>query len=73
MNVEQALQWADGNTTQEAVDRLRSRKVAMVLSGEVRRLRTVEIAAHNLIAQKGRHNTEIAYKRLEEALKSTNA
>ena len=26
-------------------------------------------AAKNLVAQKGRHNTEIAYKRLEEAVK----
>ncbi len=26
-------------------------------------------AAKNLVAQKGQHNTEIAYKRLEEAVK----
>jgi hypothetical protein len=29
----------------------------------------VEAAAKNLVAQKGRYNTEIAYKKLEETLK----
>ena len=36
---------------------------------EIERLRLIETAARNLIAQKGRHNTEIAYKKLEEVLK----
>lgn len=31
---------------------------------ELERLRDIEAAARNLIAQKGRHNTEIAYRRL---------
>jgi hypothetical protein len=35
---------------------------------EVNRLRRIEKAARNLVAQKGRHNTETAYHRLEEAL-----
>ncbi|MFZ4538945.1 hypothetical protein [Propionivibrio sp.] len=38
---------------------------------EIDALRVVVIAAENLIAQKGRHNTQIAYKRLVEALKVT--
>lgn len=36
---------------------------------ELERLRKIESAARNLIAQRGRHNTEIAYVRLAEALK----
>lgn len=36
---------------------------------ELERLRRIESAARNLIAQRGRHNTEIAYGRLVEALK----
>lgn len=40
---------------------------------EAERMREIEIAAQNLIAQKGRHNTEIAYKRLEALLKTPNA
>lgn len=35
----------------------------------IERLEKIEAAALNLIAQKGRHNTEQAYKRLEEVLK----
>jgi len=37
----------------------------------IERLTKIEAAARNLIAQKGRHNTEIAYKKLEEALRDT--
>lgn len=36
---------------------------------EIARLREIEDAARNLVAQKGRHNTEIAYKRLADALR----
>lgn len=36
---------------------------------ELERLRTIEAAAKNLAAVKGRHHTEIAYKRLEATLK----
>lgn len=32
----------------------------------------VVVAAKNLIAQKGRHNTQIAYERLEASLKTPN-
>ena len=35
---------------------------------EIARLRKIEHAAKTLVAQKGRHNTEIAYKRLVDAL-----
>lgn len=35
---------------------------------EIDRLRAIESAAMNLVAQKGRHNTEIAYRRLVETL-----
>ena len=34
---------------------------------------TIAAAARNLIAQKGRHNTEIAYKRLENAIAKERA
>jgi len=36
---------------------------------ELARLTEIEAAARNLVAQKGRHNTEIAYKKLEGLLK----
>lgn len=36
---------------------------------EIERLRKIEEAAQNLLSVKGRHHTEQAYKRLEEALK----
>ena len=36
---------------------------------ELDRLRTIEAAARNLAKVKGRHNSEIAYNRLMEALK----
>lgn len=36
MNLQQALKWADDNAQSEAVDRLRSRKVAQVLAATVR-------------------------------------
>ena len=39
------------------------------LREELERLRKIEAAAKNLIAQKGRHNTEQAYRKLEEAMK----
>lgn len=48
---------------------VRMRQVS-ALCDEVERLREIESAAKNLIAQKGRHNTEIAYKRLEDVLKT---
>lgn len=39
---------------------------------EAAKLRAIAAAAQNLVAQKGRHNTEIAYKRLEEAVSKIN-
>ena len=36
---------------------------------EIERLHKIEAAAKNLTAQKGRHNTEQAYRKLEEAMK----
>lgn len=36
MDLQQALKWADENSRAEAVDRLRSRKVAKVLAATVR-------------------------------------
>jgi hypothetical protein len=39
------------------------------LADEVERLCRIEAAAKNLIAVKGRHHSEMAYKRLEEELK----
>lgn len=36
MDIQQALKWADENAQGEAVDRLRSRKVAKVLAATVR-------------------------------------
>ena len=39
------------------------------LTAEIERLTKIEDAARNLVAQKGRHHTEIAYKKLEEVLK----
>lgn len=39
MDIEEALKWADANSSPEAVERLRSRKVAKLLADEVRRLR----------------------------------
>lgn len=36
---------------------------------EIERLRKIESAAKNLLAVKGRHHTEQAYKALEELLK----
>lgn len=41
---------------------------AIVLRTQITDVLNVVAAARNLIAQKGRHNTEIAYKRLEEAV-----
>lgn len=35
-------------------------------SSEMKRLRKIEAAAMNLVAQKGRHHTEQAYQRLAE-------
>lgn len=40
-------------------------------ANELDRLIAIEKAARNLIAQKGRYNTEIAYKLLESTLKAT--
>ena len=36
---------------------------------EIERLRKIEEAAQNLLSVKGRHHTEQAYQRLEDALK----
>lgn len=41
--------------------------------GDRRKLEALQLAAENLVAQKGRHNTEIGYRRLVEVLKSMNA
>lgn len=41
----------------------------MRLQGENERLRKIDTAARNLLDQRGRHNTEIAYRRLEAAVK----
>lgn len=38
MNLKQALEWADKNSSAEVVERLRSRKVVSVLAAEVRLL-----------------------------------
>lgn len=46
MTIEQALQWARANCTEEAVSRLRSRAVAATLAAEVERLRNI-VSAHN--------------------------
>ena len=35
---------------------------------EIERLRTIEVAAKNLMAQKGRHNTQQAYLRLADTV-----
>lgn len=45
---------------------------AKVMNAEFERLREIELAAKNLIAQKGRHNTETAYKRLSDLLVTPN-
>ena len=42
---------------------------ANAAADEIERLRKIEAAARNLLSVKGRHHTEQAYKRLEEALK----
>lgn len=39
MNLQQALKWAEDNSREEAIERLRSRKVAQVLAIHVRRYR----------------------------------
>lgn len=49
MNIQQALDWADRNSAPEAVERLRSRAVAKVLSNEVRELVDLLDAAHRFI------------------------
>lgn len=56
----------------DIVERLRGTPsiiTALEAANEIERLRKIEAIAKNLVAQKGRFNTEIAYKRLEEALK----
>lgn len=50
---------------------LRNRVNALRVEND--RLKEIEIAARNLVAQKGRHNTQIAYERLEALLKTPNA
>ena len=39
------------------------------LEDEIEHLRKIEEAAKNLLSVKGRHHTEQAYKRLEDALR----
>lgn len=41
-----------------------------ITAQELEKLRRIEIAAKTLVEQKGRHNTEIAYQRLVNALHS---
>lgn len=61
----------------DLVERLRNRigydatveRMIDEATSEITRLTKIEQAALNLIAQKGRHNTEQAYRKLEEALK----
>ena len=43
------------------------------LRARLEKAEPIVAAALNLIEQKGRHNTEIAYKRLEDVLKTHNA
>ena len=50
------------------IERLRNEYNA--LKKEVEGMRGVVFSAKNLIAQKGRHNTQIAYERLEDVLRS---
>lgn len=40
MTLQEALEWADKNSSAQVVDRLRSRKVALVLARTVRTYRT---------------------------------
>lgn len=70
MDIEQALRWADTDTNLR--DNFNGGYVAKILADEVRRLREIADAAQNLIDQKGRHNTQIAYERLASALKTPN-
>ncbi len=51
------------------VDALAWANVSAEMVDEIERLREIESAAKNLVAQKGRHNTQIAYERLVEVLK----
>lgn len=41
---------------------------ALLAANEIDRLRKIEAAARNLVAQKGRHHTEQAYQRLAALL-----
>jgi alanine-alpha-ketoisovalerate/valine-pyruvate aminotransferase len=70
MTIDEAMEFADewskGLTLYEGAQGWRV--VCMLLAEEVRRQRGIEAAAKNLVAQKGRHNTEIAYKRLVDAM-----
>jgi hypothetical protein len=61
---------------QAEIERLRKEVAALTIPGEVRvdpdyfqKLRKIEEAAQNLLSVKGRHHTEQAYKKLEDALK----
>jgi archaellum component FlaC len=61
---------------EKEIERLRKEVAALTIPGEVRvdpdyfqKLRKIEEAARNLLAVKGRHHTEQAYQRLEDALK----
>lgn len=45
----------------------------VAIQNELARLRNIEAAAKNLVAQKGRHNTQVAYERLVAVLAPPNA
>lgn len=49
-------------------DKINEHDVEYVRSSWIDRAEKIETAAKNLIAQKGRHNTEQAYKRLVDAV-----
>jgi hypothetical protein len=64
------------NAAADEIEQLRKEVAALTIPGEVRvdpdyfqKLRKIEEAARNLLSVKGRHHTEQAYQRLEEALK----
>ena len=61
-------------TLQPEVERLKraaeiDTRLIKDLERKVRRLEEVELAAMNLVAQRGRHNTQIAYENLAAVLK----
>ena len=63
MNVQEAIEWADKNSSSESLARLRSRQVTKVLADEVRKLREMYFYAS---AQAVRLGEEV--ERLQEEL-----